>query len=75
VFSGVFIIEEVDGIGDKWSGDTTMVEVQTLLEAFLNMSVRSARFIDETLFLLVKAKLLVLGLLFSSAGLSGFPNY
>ena len=38
VFSGVLTAEEVDGVGDKWSGDTTVVDVQTLLEAFLNMS-------------------------------------
>jgi hypothetical protein len=25
VFSGVFITEEVDGVGDEWSGDTTLV--------------------------------------------------
>jgi hypothetical protein len=33
VFYGVFIAEEVDAIGDKGSGDTT-VDVQTLLDAF-----------------------------------------
>jgi hypothetical protein len=35
MFSGVFIAEEVDGVGDKKSGDTTIADVQTLLEAFL----------------------------------------
>jgi hypothetical protein len=35
VFSGVFIAEEVDGAGDEGSGDTTMVDVQTILEDFL----------------------------------------
>jgi len=35
VFSGVFIAEDVGGVGDKGSGDTTMVDVQTPLEAFL----------------------------------------
>ena len=44
MFSGVFIAEEVDGVGDKESGDTTAVHVQTLLEAFLNMSQRSTCF-------------------------------
>jgi hypothetical protein len=29
-------------------GDATLVDVQMLLEAFLNMSLRSACFIDET---------------------------
>jgi hypothetical protein len=32
---GVFIAEEVHGVGDMESGDTTMVDVETLLEAFL----------------------------------------
>jgi hypothetical protein len=44
---GVFIAEELDKIGDKWSGDTTTVNVQTLLEAFWNISPRSAIFIDK----------------------------
>jgi len=40
VFFGVFIAEEVDGVGDKGSGDTPVAVAQTLLEAFLNMSLR-----------------------------------
>jgi hypothetical protein len=32
---GVFIDEEVDGVRDKESGDTTTVDTHTLLEAFL----------------------------------------
>jgi hypothetical protein len=35
----IFIDEEVDGIGDKGSEDTT-VDVQMLLEAFLYLSLR-----------------------------------
>jgi len=35
VFSGVFIAKDIDGVGDKESGNTTMVDVQTTLEAFL----------------------------------------
>jgi hypothetical protein len=35
VFSRVFIAEHVDGEGDKESGYSTMVDVQTTLEAFL----------------------------------------
>jgi len=31
VFFGVFVAEEVDGIGDKESGDTTMVDVHTYM--------------------------------------------
>jgi hypothetical protein len=38
VLSEVSIAEEVDGMGDKGPGDTTMVDVQTLLDAFLNTS-------------------------------------
>jgi hypothetical protein len=44
VFSGVFRAEEVEG--DKES-ECTMVDVQTLFEAFLNISKRSACLIDE----------------------------
>jgi hypothetical protein len=35
VFSGTFTTEEVDKAGEKGSGDTTMIDVQTPLEAFL----------------------------------------
>jgi hypothetical protein len=34
VFFGICIAEEFDGVGDKGSGDTTIVDVQTFLEAF-----------------------------------------
>ena len=37
VFSGAFIDEKDDAIGDMWLGDTTMVDVQTFLEALLTM--------------------------------------
>ena len=47
MFSGIFIAEEADGAGDMESGDTTMVDVRTLSEAFLNMSLWSACFTDE----------------------------
>jgi len=46
VFSRVYIAEEADGVGDKGSGDTTTVDVQTL-EDLLKMSLRSACFIDS----------------------------
>jgi hypothetical protein len=45
VFSGVFIAEE-----EKGSGDTPMVDVQALLEAYLNMFLRYASFFDEVSF-------------------------
>jgi hypothetical protein len=35
VFSGVFIPEELDRGGDKETGDTTMVDKQTLLGVFV----------------------------------------
>jgi hypothetical protein len=51
-----------------------MADVQTLLEAFLNKSLRSAHFIDDVFFW-YKVKFPVLGLVFSSSRLSGFLNY
>jgi hypothetical protein len=74
VFYGVYIAEEVDGVRDKVSGNTTTVDVQTLLEAFLNMSLRSAFFIDEAFFL-VKSKISRLGTTFLKCWIIRFPNY
>ena len=51
---------------NSWCKDT--------LDVLLNMFLRNACFNDEA-FTWHKAKLLILGLLSSSAGLSGFPNY
>jgi hypothetical protein len=48
VFSGVFIAEEVVGVGEKGSRDTTMVDVQT--GAFWHKSLRSACFTDDASF-------------------------
>jgi len=42
--------EEVDEVGDKGSGDTTTVDVHTLLEAFLSMILSSACLIDKSIF-------------------------
>jgi hypothetical protein len=50
MFSGVFIAKKVDGVGDKGSGKTTIVDVLTILEVFLCMFQRSASFIDEVFF-------------------------
>jgi hypothetical protein len=44
-------------------GDTTTIDVQALLEAFLNMFLKSASFLNEvTKCCLVKRKLLVFGI-------------
>jgi hypothetical protein len=42
--SGIF---EADEVGEKASGGTKPVHVQTLLEAFLNMSLRPVCFSDK----------------------------
>jgi hypothetical protein len=65
VFSGVFIAEEDDAVGDMGSGDTTMIDVQTFSEAFFKMSAKSADFYDEAFS----------GLLSSSVSLSGLTHY
>lgn len=49
LFSEVFIAG-VDEVGGGTPGNTTTVYVQALLEAFLNMSLRSAHFSDEACF-------------------------
>jgi hypothetical protein len=36
VFRGVLMVEESDGVGDRWLGDTITVDVHTLLEAFFD---------------------------------------
>jgi hypothetical protein len=68
VFSG--LIAEVDGVGDKRSGDTTTVDVQTPFSTCpcdLHVSLMEL--------FLAKAKLPVLRLLSSSARLSEFLKY
>jgi hypothetical protein len=73
VFYGVFTDEEADGVRGKWSGGTTTFDFQTLLETFPNMPLRSTCCKDYAPYL-VKAILLLLGLLSSSARLSVLPN-
>jgi hypothetical protein len=51
-----------------------VVDVQTLLETFLNFFIRSACVIDEA-FYGKKSKLLVMGLLPCSANLPGCQDY
>jgi len=46
VFLRIFIVERFDGVYRE-SGDTTMVDIQTFLKAFLNMSLTSSSFIDN----------------------------
>jgi len=46
VFSGVFIADEVYRVRGKGSGDTIMADGQNFLQAFLNISLRSACFTD-----------------------------
>jgi hypothetical protein len=43
----VFIAKDIHGVQYKGSGDSTTVDAQTLLEAFLNKSLRSIRFTEE----------------------------
>jgi hypothetical protein len=72
-FFGIFIAEEVDGVGDMGSGATTTVDVQTLLEAVLNMSLRAACFINKVFS--GKNQTSSLGTVLPKCKLSGFPNY
>jgi len=51
VFSGVFIAEDVDGVGDNRTGDNTAIDVQTHLNGFLNVSLKSACFLMKLFFL------------------------
>ena len=50
LFSGVYVAEEVDGVGNKESINIPKVHAQTLLEVFFNMSLRSACFIVGAFF-------------------------
>ena len=50
MFSGAIFGEEISGVGNRVSADNTVVDMQLLLEASLNMAVRSACFIDESFF-------------------------
>jgi hypothetical protein len=47
LFSGVFVAEEVAEVGQRRSGDTIMIDVETHLESFLNLFLRFACVIDE----------------------------
>jgi len=44
--SQVFI-DEVNSVRDKGSEDTTVVDAEIFMKAFLNMSLRAAYFIDK----------------------------
>jgi hypothetical protein len=54
-FGGVFIVEEVGGVGDTGSGDTTTFDVPTLQDKFLSMPLRSVCFTDAFFLPLVKS--------------------
>ena len=55
VLSGILVAAEIGGREDKGSGNTTTVDVQSLLKTILNISLRLSSFIDGSLFL-VKRK-------------------
>jgi len=49
VFYGMCVAEDIDVVGDQESGDVTRVDVQSLLEAILSMSLRCGCFSDVAL--------------------------
>jgi hypothetical protein len=49
VFSGVFIIDEADAVGDNGSGDTTTVDIQTNMQDVFNTYLGPACFSHEAL--------------------------
>ena len=49
MFYGVFIAEEDDRAEDKGSGGTTVVDIETVLVALLNMPLGPTHFSDEAL--------------------------
>lgn len=68
--SGVLLIENVDGVGDKASGGTTTVDEWTLLKAFWNISQGFVCSTDEAI-VWQKTEFPVLGIYSASVGLSG----
>jgi hypothetical protein len=50
MFYRVSTAEEIDTVGDQRSGNATTVDIQTLLEIFLNMSLRYSCFNNTALF-------------------------
>jgi hypothetical protein len=62
LFYGIFITENVCGVGEKGSGDIIMVYLQMLLEVFFSMPLIFVCFFHETFFW-YKAKLRASGLL------------
>lgn len=49
MFYGMCVAEDIDVVGDQESGDVTRVDVQSLLEAILSMSLRCGCFSDVAL--------------------------
>jgi hypothetical protein len=73
VFPGVVVAEEVDGLGDMGSGDTTAVDIQIILDVFMHTSL-----ISDSQIMLFSGKektFLFLRLLSLCAIFSGFVNY
>ena len=60
MFFIIFIAEEIGGMGEKGSGDNTVIDVQIYSDVFLNMTPRSVCFNNEAFFL-VKSRTSVLG--------------
>ena len=60
MFSGIFIAEKVEAIGEKGFGDTTMIDVQTPLEAFFE-HINEICLFQWQRFLLFKSKTFGLG--------------
>jgi hypothetical protein len=75
VISEVFIAEEVNGVGDKRSGDTTTVDVRTKTHGGLYEYNPEICMFHWCNFSLIKAKLRVFGLPSRNARSSEFPNY
>lgn len=50
MFSGIYVAQEVDGVGNKESINIRKVHARTLSEVFFNMSLRSACFIVGAFF-------------------------
>lgn len=62
--------DEIVGVEDMGQEISITVNIQTLMEVFLNMQLISASLIDEPFFILLNSRTADLGFLSSNAGLS-----